>query len=208
MIELLRTPGLLDAIRDEVATAVSADAKQHEKIDFDIPKLLSLPLLSSVFTETLRLRISTTPTRQLRNDLEVDGYLLKAGNCVMLPSWLAHTEAEWSTERHPANTFQADRFLASKEGAAGEATASSQPKPGTYFPFGGGSSMCPGRFFAKQEVLTAVAMMIVKFDIEFVELVHLDGKKSARGPEADVKGAGTGALSPDRDMTVRIRRRF
>jgi cytochrome P450 len=195
----------MDSIHDEILTAVTS-MKQHGKISFDLPKLLSLPLLSSVFTETLRLRMSTTPTRQLRTDLEVDGYLLKAGNCVMLPSWLAHTDTKWSTEEHPATSFWAERFLQSDHGGGGSAT-SSQPKPGSYFPFGGGSSMCPGRFFAKQEILTAVAIMILKFDIHYMKFVHHNGRTSDRGPEAEVNGAGGGALFPDRDIMVRLRRK-
>jgi cytochrome P450 len=194
----------MGTIHDEISTAVIS-TKQRGKISFDLPKLLTLPLLSSVFTETLRLRMSTIPTRQLRADLEVDGYLLKAGNCVMLPSWLAHTDAEWSTEGHPATMFWAERFLPSDNGG-GDSVTSSQPKAGRYFPFGGGSSMCPGRFFAKQEILTAVAVMILKFDIEFVEFIHHNGRTSERGPEADVNGAGAGALFPDRDIMVRLRR--
>lgn len=66
--------------------------------------------------------------------------------------------------------------------------------------------MCPGRFFAKQEILTAVAIMVVKFEMQMVGFVGHDGKRSERGPEGDVKGAGAGALLPDRDLLVRIRR--
>jgi hypothetical protein len=66
--------------------------------------------------------------------------------------------------------------------------------------------MCPGRFFAKQEVLTAVGNMIVKFDIEFIRYVQHDGKNSERAPEPDLKNAGSGALLPDRDIIVRLRK--
>jgi cytochrome P450 len=120
----------MDSIRDEILTAVTG-TKQHGNISFDLPKLLSLPLLSSVFAETLRLRMSATPTRQLRTDLEVDGYLLKAA-LVMLPSWLAHTDTKWSTEEHPATTFWAERLQSDHGG--GDSVTSSQSKPGRYFP--------------------------------------------------------------------------
>jgi hypothetical protein len=67
--------------------------------------------------------------------------------------------------------------------------------------------MCPGRFFAKQEVVTAVAMFIWKFEFEFVEFVMMDGKHSDRGPELDIGNVGAGAVVPDRDVRVRLRRR-
>ncbi|KAG9235358.1 cytochrome P450 [Amylocarpus encephaloides] len=208
LIESIRTPGLLEALREEIMTAVSIDEDNKESLILDIATLLSLPLLSSVYTETLRLRISTTPTRQLRNDLLVGGYVLKAGNHVMVPSWLAHTESQWSTPEHPASEFWAERFLGKTDadGNVGEPPKSTQA--GTFFPFGGGTSMCPGRFFAKQEILSGVAIMIAKFEIEFVENVHHDGTPSKRGPDADINNAGSGALLPDSDLKVRLRRRI
>lgn len=209
VIEAVQNDGLLKALREEISTAVLPDTTEPRQIEFDIAKLLSLPLLSSVLTETLRLRISTTPTRLLLNDLTVDGYVLKAGNCLMVPSWLAHTEAQWSSEGHPATSFWPERFL-ERTGSANQkskATSSTPaPSPGTYFPFGGGSSMCPGRFFAKQEILTAVGIIILRFDIELIRYIEHDGKNSERGPEPDVRKAGSGALLPDRDIMVRVRK--
>jgi hypothetical protein len=206
IIDAIRTPVLLASLREEISTTVSS-SKKTGNVDFDVPKLLSLPLLSSVYTETLRLRISTTPTRQLLNDLEVDGLILKQGNAVMIPSWLAHTNSEWSTPEHPATSFWAERFLPSKASDKNSGI-NMTPKTGNYFPFGGGSSMCPGRFFAKQEILTAVAMFIWKFEVEFLEFVTMDGGKSDRGPELDRSTAGAGAVVPDRDLRVRLKRRL
>lgn len=37
---------------------------------------------------------------------------------------------------------------------------------GSWIPYGGGSRACPGRHFAKQEILMTVAMMLTAFDIE------------------------------------------
>jgi len=76
---------------------------------------------------------------------------------------------------------------------------------------GGGISMCPGRHFAKQEILATLAIMVTTFDMEMVEWVQvtLDGKsKSSDRPARDnLKYCGAAALPPDRDMRVRWRRR-
>jgi hypothetical protein len=65
--------------------------------------------------------------------------------------------------------------------------------------------MCPGRHFAKQEILLAVAIMVTKFDIEFVGWRNLDGTKSDRPAEDDKRYAGFIAMSPDREMEIRLR---
>ena len=67
--------------------------------------------------------------------------------------------------------------------------------------------MCPGRFFAKQEILIAIAVMLVKFEIEFVGFVETDGKARKRALSYDPKGAGAGGLFPDGDLRCKIRRR-
>lgn len=195
LLECIQDPALLSSLRNEILTAVTIVGGD---IEVHMEKLAALPLLSSVFTEILRLRISTTPTRQLRNDLLVDGYLLKKGNTVMCPSHIAHiTSTPWSSSPQPPDQFFAERFLNQKE-----------PEAGTYFPFGGGSSKCPGRFFAKQEIYLAVAIIIAKYDFEFLGFSTFEGEKSERGPLPDIRNAGSGALVPDREVRCRMRRRF
>jgi hypothetical protein len=67
--------------------------------------------------------------------------------------------------------------------------------------------MCPGRHFAKQEILLTVAMLISKFEIEFVEWVRVDdGKPAGREPRDDTRQAGAGGMHPDVDMKVRMTR--
>jgi hypothetical protein len=66
--------------------------------------------------------------------------------------------------------------------------------------------MCPGRHFAKQEIMLTIAMIITQFDIEFVEWTNIDGSKSYRGPLDDEKYSGAAAVPPDRDMKIRWRR--
>lgn len=63
--------------------------------------------------------------------------------------------------------------------------------------------MCPGRFFAKQEILLTIAILVTKFDMEFVEWTNLDGSKSDRPPVDDERYFGTAAVPPDRDVKVR-----
>lgn len=67
--------------------------------------------------------------------------------------------------------------------------------------------MCTGRFFAKQEILAAAALLILKFDIKPLKWVTLNGKPSDRPAKPDENYAGAGILPPDRDLMVNLTRR-
>lgn len=66
--------------------------------------------------------------------------------------------------------------------------------------------MCPGRFFAKQEIILTFSILVSRFDVEFVEWTRRDGSPSDRGPQNDVKWSGAASVPPDRDMKVRWKR--
>ena len=203
LIELIKDPLLLQRVRTELLTATTtSDPSQINSSTIDIQALCSLPLLSSVYKECLRLRASIPLTRRLRNSIEIDGNLLKANNFILAPSWLAHMDPNvWATPDHPVEAFWAERFLR-KEGGSGN-----NIKAGDFFPYGGGSIICPGRFFAKQEILAAVMMVVMRFDLQFVANVKLDGKtESERGPGVE-NCESRGIIPLDRDVLVQMRRR-
>lgn len=195
LIEMIHDRSLLTRVREELLSVEGLSNSCPSEID--ITTLCNLPLLNSVYRECLRLRASIPLTRRLHKDIEIDGYTLRAGNFILAPSWLSHQDEKlWSAPGHPANTFWAERFLHNKEAV----------RLGDFFPYGGGSIMCPGRFFAKQEILAAVAMTVTSFDLEFVENVYLDGRPSERGPGID-DCESRGIISLDRDVKVWIRKR-
>lgn len=72
---------------------------------------------------------------------------------------------------------------------------------------GGGVSICPGRFFAKQEMMLTIALLVSRFDIEFVGWLNKeDGTPSDRPAENDPRWSGGAAVPPDRDMKVLFKR--
>ncbi len=73
---------------------------------------------------------------------------------------------------------------------------------GHFFPYGGGTNMCPGRFFAKQEMMASLAVLLRSFDMEALDPVE------ARKTGPDERYFPVGALPPDRPVAVRIRRRL
>ncbi|KAG4267187.1 hypothetical protein FPRO04_04799 [Fusarium proliferatum] len=191
IIEILRRPEIFKQIREEIATVFDKDIEQ-----VDIVALKKLPLLNSVYFECLRLRSSVFVVRKLRNSIELDGYKLKEGNLVLAPSYLAHNAPEvWSSSTHPPEEFWPERFI--RKGNSGISA-------GNYFPYGGGAAMCPGRNYAKQEILSAVVLFFAHFEIEPLWFVDCDGKTSDRGPEVGHEARGVARV--DRDLLVRLRR--
>ena len=203
IIHILRDPDLYRRVRAEVVAA-NAIKELEGKTYLDTEKLIHLPLLLSIHLECLRLYTSIPITRSLRNDVEIDGHKLSKGNYVTAPSYLAHTnEQTWSTPGHPASTFWAERFI-----QKGDAEETSKKAPGDFFPYGGGLNLCPGRHIGKQEIFAAVALLLVRFDFEFVGYVDKKGQRTSKGPEPFNFEAceSRGVIQPSTDVLVRMRK--
>lgn len=198
LIEMVRNPSLLQRIRSEVQTSMVPGGEPNSVLSIDIGKLSSMPLLNSVYSECLRLRSSIPISRRQREDVEIDGYTLRASNFIFAPSWLSYIDENvWAHSGHSAREFWAERFLEKEM---------RKVKLGDYCPYGGGKFICPGRFFSKHEILAAVAMVVTLYDMDFVRYSKLDGTSSERGPGMD-KAECRGIVSPDRDVVVDFRRR-
>lgn len=138
--------------------------------------------------------------------MELDGYHLQADALLQTPMRIAHqSHANWgSRPDHPAAEFWGWRHV--RRGDADGQPVFSPPKPGSFFPFGGGASICPGRHFAKQEILIALGVLLGRFDVEFVGWTRHDGTGSDRPAVNDEKYAGAAGMPPDRDLKVRMKR--
>ncbi|KAG8422227.1 hypothetical protein J3459_010566 [Metarhizium acridum] len=70
---------------------------------------------------------------------------------------------------------------------------------GAWIPYGGGQRQCPGRHFAKRDIIYTAAVMVTYFDIE--PLVDVDSLKM------DMRGFGLGTMAVKGAIPFRIRRR-
>ena len=130
---------------------------------------------------------------------------------------------------HPIDEFWADRFLTyphqddpvagggsvnhrspfSEKGEEANPCGSSTPVfslkglENCWVPFGGGPTLCPGRKFAKNEMLASFAILSTKFD---VELLVTSGRKKKK-IEPDMSFLSIGTVPPKGDVPFRIRRR-
>ncbi|KAH9819862.1 25-hydroxycholesterol 7-alpha-hydroxylase-like [Teratosphaeria destructans] len=198
-----------------VLPRVLKEVKEAEKPDgtLDISKLVSQPLLQSIWTECLRLYTDTLITRHVNDDLclplDEDGKHVVAfhpGDNVFAPSWLGHHDGAVWGARAPHDQFYADRFVTTNPDT-GRVAFSMDGTNGKFFPFGGGKTICPGRVFAKQEALGAIAMILLRFDITVQGFVDAQKKSKEMFPKPAKAFTGTSVLAPGGDMIVKVRRR-
>jgi cytochrome P450 len=161
---------LLQALREELAILGNP---------LDITKLRSCPLLISTYQETQRLTQHGNSTRFVTADTTLNGYLLKKGSIVQIPSAVLNTAS--STWGPDSRTFNARRFLDLDDKKA---------RQQGFIPFGGGRHLCPGRHLAFTETLGFVAAFVLGFEMEGMQIIGTRTHKmgfAARKPKGDVK---------------------
>lgn len=216
LMELARDVELQQAIRDEVQSAKTIDTDTGAQV-FDPLKLTGLPLFQSFYTEIMRMHVSMNVTREVVGPgVKMGGYQVEVGSLLQASSEIAHyDESVWGTKEHPASEFWAERHLRYVDSDAANSKTDEKKRaaqfemmgrPSDFFPYGGGVGMCPGRVFAKQEIMLTWATWVSRFEFEFVEWLTLDGRKPDRPAKHHGKYRGSAGVPPDRDMRIRWKR--
>jgi cytochrome P450 len=145
LIHILSSPDLLSALREEIGSAISPHPTASLPT-FDIQALTSLPLLQSVYTETLRLHVSVNITREVVKPLDIAGYTLPSGSIIQAPTAVAHfDEGVWGVEGHPASEFYAERHVKTVKG---KRVFECVGKGSDLFPFGESFPTCMVEYVA------------------------------------------------------------
>jgi cytochrome P450 len=111
MYEIIKDPALYRAVRSETETAMYTDAETGRN-RLDVEKLLTLPLLQSIYTEALRLNVCINITRELVEPTELNGYKLRKGALLQAPTNLAHYDEQiWGKNGHKATEFWPERHI-------------------------------------------------------------------------------------------------
>lgn len=183
-------PGLLADIRAEVDAASMIDrVAKTATLDITVVKN-QCPLLLSTLKESLRTHGMGTAVRTVTMDTDVDGYLLKKGGLVQIPIQVAHKDRTfWGAN---ADSFDPRRFL--KETGSGKKI----PDDTGYRAFGGGKHLCPGRFFATNEILAVVALFVSRY-----EMRPANGKKWIL-PTTTKSNAVAQVSQPDFELDMEI----
>ena len=211
MSYLLYDPALLSLIQAEVQDAFNNNNNYNDRneqvpgggssgSDSDsngnIPHLLepdSCPRLNALFDEVLRLTnssssvrsVSTTTTIQTQTQTQTST-TFRAGMKVIIPYRQLHFDENiFGQDTH---CLKPDRFLTHK----------SLNRHPSYRPFGGGSTYCPGRFIARQEVVGFVAFVLRRFCVRLARRAGRSGSGSGSGKEGQGKAEGEGEQQQQR----------
>lgn len=158
--------------------------------------------LDSALTEALRLYSESIIARDVMEDMELDlkiadggKFALKKGSRVAVMMSMLHTD---KTIFKNAFEFQWDRFC--PDTVSGEKpvfTKDGKTLAQPVRPFGGGSSMCPGRKVAAYEIKAFIAWLLYRYDAELVD-------PSGPVPKIDPSRAGLGINVPTEDVQIRV----
>ncbi|KAL8721245.1 MAG: hypothetical protein Q9225_002022 [Loekoesia sp. 1 TL-2023] len=169
---IYRSEDLLSVIKDETAFSVMDDGSvnvQHLVKNF--------PRLDSIWFEVLRLTSAASAIRTILEPISIGGKTLRPGYKVISPFRQIHTDE--SVFGNVVDNFDPDRFLRDK-------TLANHP---SYKPFGGGVTMCPGRFIARQEVYMFVTLILHRFDSQLAD-------KNQAMPRFELGAPASGVFDP------------
>lgn len=168
VLHIFARPALVTAIREELEAITVSTRDRTTEATMSIKAIVkSCPLLHAVFKEVLRLYSDNFATRVVQSDTVLaDEYFLKKGSIVQVSGGIIHADRRiWGSD---VASFRPERHLNSASKSTNEKSNTEQPAsvhPAAFRAFGGGATLCPGRYFAVNEIIALVAMIITLFDI-------------------------------------------
>ncbi|KAM9094537.1 5-beta-cholestane-3-alpha,7-alpha-diol 12-alpha-hydroxylase [Sarcophilus harrisii] len=208
LLFLLKNPEALKAVREEAEGVLRKMGQEMRPggalITVEYSMLQQTPVLDSVMEETLRLVLTHFLLRTVKQDmiLKMDGgkeYALRQGDEVSIfPFLFLHRDPEIYPD---PTTFKYDRFL-NPDGSRKVVFYKQGRKVKPHMlSWGAGTTVCPGRFFALNEMKMFVFMMVTQYDIELVD-------QDVKIPSVNRKLFGISAMQPIQDVQFQYRIRF
>ncbi len=232
MYEALQRPHILSQALEEVVTSQSWSTLDNNPT-MNAESLCNMPILQSMYAETLRLYTSLFSLRSApHGDFDICNFKIPRNELIAVDSRVAAMDSSsWNTgsdtlareDLHPVDKFWAERFVeypndpssgplrinASRSNALRPESTSAESSQGPRFtadglagawlPYGGGNRQCPGRQFAKQEIILGFSIIFSMLEIELVN--HVTPQRP------DLKYYGLGTLPPKGKVSFRFRKR-
>jgi len=153
LIELLRHPDELAAVDSEL------DQLYADGAEVSYQALREMPRLESAVKEALRLHPPLILLlRVAKEDLEVDGFAIKAGQMVGASPSVSNRIAEDFPE---SDQFQPSRYL--------EPRQEDRTNPWTWIPFGAGRHRCVGAAFAMMQLKAIFSVLLSDWEFELAQ---------------------------------------
>lgn len=200
---LVSHPEALEVVRQEILDVLNRDGvdfSTDRDVTISRDQLDRLPYLESTINESLRLSSASMNIRVAEEDfsLRVDGersVAVRKGDIIALYPQSLHMDPEIYEE---PQTFKPDRYI--QDGRERTDFYKDGQRLKYYLmPFGSGSTMCPGRYFAVNEIKQFLCLLLLYFDLQLE-----DGQTRAT---VDTRRAGLGILLPSADVHFRYRLR-
>jgi cytochrome P450 len=226
LLEVLQRPALLERVRAEIAPYISWNPSSPDPIKIDMDALCQQTLVQSIYAEVLRVHNGTVIARVPKSsDFSIGGWSFPKNEPIMVSSFdTARNTTVWNQgtpeDPHLLDEFWPERFILDPKNASSgpvlpQNTHREQqqeiedelqrPKfsldgtDGSWVPYGGGSRMCPGRHFAKKELIVTMSIFLTVFDIELLPQEGLI--------ENDMGYFMFGVMHPKGPIPARIRKR-
>lgn len=200
LLHIFCDENLLIMLRREILeNAVRTENLETGKTFLVVSALLDrCNLLNSVLQETLRTYSEGATVRLVCEDTFLnDQFLLKKGSILQMPNSVIHrSQSVWGN-----TSFQPDRFLKHDDERGKDLRPSGSTLSGAYRPFGGGSTLCPGRHLATNTLLGLTALLIWRLSIEPMN------EKGWVIPEPKQASAVEAVFPPSQDIDVRLNKR-
>lgn len=190
-------PSLLAEIRRELEATLSClPCEKPTTVQIDTALIRErCPLFISTYEEVLRMTAGISTVRFTTADTLVnDRWLLEKGSTVQMPTAFIHADPNtWGAD---ADSFRPERFLNTKS-----LPKSEQSKRAAAFrPFGGGTTLCPGRHFAYAEVISFACSILLGMEMTLAGGVW-------KLPKKDKSKMPLTSLKPVTDIQVKMSRR-
>ncbi|XP_051555508.1 5-beta-cholestane-3-alpha,7-alpha-diol 12-alpha-hydroxylase-like isoform X1 [Myxocyprinus asiaticus] len=190
LLYLMKHPDAMAAVKKEVEEVLRETGQEVKPggplIDLTRDMLLKTPVLDSAVEETLRLMAAPVLTRAVLQDMTINmangqQYDIRKGDRVAV---FPYTAVQVDPEVYPDPlTFKYDRFLTPDGSKKTDFYKAGKKLKYYNMPWGAGTTMCPGRFFATNELKQFVFLMLTYFDFELKnpheEIPGLGGTETA-----------------------------
>lgn len=150
-------PARLETVRAESSKFLrpNKSSRFNHELSIDAAQLRSNVFMQALWKEALRVGTAASPARVVMEDTELEGYVVRKGSVVLMPTALLHhSDLFPKADQVDTNRWIDEAVLVQQRGKSIRT-------------FGGGMGMCSGRYAAEQEVIGMVSKLVTLFDIEF-----------------------------------------
>uniref|UniRef100_A0A8C5R1A7 Uncharacterized protein n=1 Tax=Leptobrachium leishanense TaxID=445787 RepID=A0A8C5R1A7_9ANUR len=208
LLYLMKHPEAMKAVVGEVQKLIKETGQEVKPggplLNLTRDMLLKTPILDSAVEETLRLTTAPILIRAVRENMNLKmssgkEFAIRKGDRVAI---FPYVTLQMDPDVHPEpEQFKYDRFL--NEDGTKKSDFYRNGKRLKYFtmPWGAGTSMCPGRFFAMNELKQFVFLILTYFEFELIN-------PNEEIPAIDPNRWGFGSMQPTHDLQFRYRLRY